>query len=973
MKFIDYKNHSWTAHMLRCVLTILALSFFGLSASAGIITIKGKVRDKASGFEITDADYRLLALPDSNQVAKGKTVQRYITGNSFEYKETIIPEMKISYVDDSKKYILEITYDRYEPVYLEIDPSKMSKKEVDYDLGVIEMKKTRTLDDFTVTATKVKFYNKGDTLIYNADAFQLAEGSMLDALIAQLPGAELKGDEIFVNGRKVESLLLNSKDFFKGNNKIMLENLGAYTVKNIAVYEGQKEEDKIMGKNYGEKELTMDVRLKKEYQIGFILNAEAGYGIKNKFLGRLFGLWFNNIARVSFYGNANNNSNTWKPNQNGTSSMPWTTAQDITTYAGGADYDVSIPNSPMSFSGNASATYTKTKGNVRTYTTNFLPGGDTYGYSFDNSRLTSLEVYTEHSVKAQKDNWNWQITPKFKYNKNTTESKLIGATFNREWDDIDRSFLEGIYSGNSNQVLASMINRNIQDQDKNGNSAWFNIWTNGKRKVNSTDAISYLAAYTYERKHDVSDQLMRINYDDNIIPALNDRRHFDVTPNFNWRAKGYLAYIWQATRNLNAEIGYTYQRYYSRTVSELFRSEDYIENQADNNLNHFAPSALNSFGTFDPANSFNSRYNEETHDINFQINYQIANGVSLWVRMPLTMRRQWLHYLRGDVDARLKRNKFILGNTSASMNIHFGKSKPVWLYIGYNHQVTAPDMVNMVDFTNDLDPLNVIKGNPDLKDSNSENVNIYYSQKLNQARNMTQSYSLDATFYRNSLAYGYNYDRTTGVKTGMMYNVMGNAQYGAGQGFSTDFGRLNCMNIRNHTRFDYRRSADMLSTEDYLPTKNIVNTYGINEIISLGYTHSAFRLTGEADVKWNRFTSHQSGFVPFNAWNMRYTLSGNFILPANFEINTDFNIYARRGYSEPSLNKTNYVWNARVTYKMMKGNLLFMLDGFDILHNLSNINYAVNAQARTETYTGVVPRYFMFHIQWKFHKQPLKK
>lgn len=102
----------------------------------------------------------------------------------------------------------------------------------------------------TVTATKVKFYNKGDTLFYNADAFVLFEGSMLDALVRQLPGVELHPDgQIFVNGRFVESLLLNGKDFMKGDNKVLLENLGAYTVKDIKVYDRQEDMDKLLGKD----------------------------------------------------------------------------------------------------------------------------------------------------------------------------------------------------------------------------------------------------------------------------------------------------------------------------------------------------------------------------------------------------------------------------------------------------------------------------------------------------------------------------------------------------------------------------------------------------------------------------------------------------------------------------------------------------------------------------------------------------
>lgn len=42
---------------------------------------------------------------------------------------------------------------------------------------------------------------KGDTLVYDANAFQLAEGSMLDELIRQLPGVRLEsGGRITLTG-----------------------------------------------------------------------------------------------------------------------------------------------------------------------------------------------------------------------------------------------------------------------------------------------------------------------------------------------------------------------------------------------------------------------------------------------------------------------------------------------------------------------------------------------------------------------------------------------------------------------------------------------------------------------------------------------------------------------------------------------------------------------------------------------------
>ena len=134
------------------------------------------------------------------------------------------------------------------------------------------------MKEVTVTASKVMFYHRGDTVVYNADAFQLAEGSMLDALVRQLPGVELEaGGVIKVNGKQIKALLLNGKDFFRGDNRVMLENLPAYTVKQIEVYDKYGEKSEFLGQKLeGDKEYVMDVKLKKEYSIGWLVNAETG-------------------------------------------------------------------------------------------------------------------------------------------------------------------------------------------------------------------------------------------------------------------------------------------------------------------------------------------------------------------------------------------------------------------------------------------------------------------------------------------------------------------------------------------------------------------------------------------------------------------------------------------------------------------------------------------------------------------------
>ena len=103
----------------------------------------------------------------------------------------------------SGNFIVRLTHPDYQTL-TKAFTLKVAKREANFSLGNLKMRrlpKTRQLGEAVVRATKIKFYTKGDTLIYNADAFNLAEGSMLDALVEQLPGAELKRDgRIFVNG-----------------------------------------------------------------------------------------------------------------------------------------------------------------------------------------------------------------------------------------------------------------------------------------------------------------------------------------------------------------------------------------------------------------------------------------------------------------------------------------------------------------------------------------------------------------------------------------------------------------------------------------------------------------------------------------------------------------------------------------------------------------------------------------------------
>ncbi len=939
-------------------------------AAADSFSLKGTVKDRLTGTMLFGAHARLLNPIDNSLLKEQEALKKWGTLSGGIYTETgRISEFNFNVPDRTKKYILEILKEGYESYRDTIDPAKFSRKLAEIDLGSIYMaRKARKLDELTVTATKVKFYHKGDTLVYNADAFNLAEGSMLDAVIHQLPGVELKPDgRIYVNGRFVESLLLNGKDFFKGNNQLMLENIGAYTVKDIAIYDRQDDMDKIMGKDYGKKIYTMDVRLKKEYNQGLLANTEAGYGTKDRYLGRLFALWYADHARVSFFGNANNLSDNRKPGQDTGFTPATMNSGDYKNYSAGIDYWAEVPFKGISIKGNAEMNRSIVKRDKEVYTTNFLDKGNTYGYSFLNARLRSWDISTYHELDFQKTDWNLRISPSFKWRHNNNYESLVAATFSREWDNLDQEFLSSVYSSDNSGILSSLINRNIEREKETGHSIEAKLYANGKAKLaNGTDAISYLLSGNYLRNDFDRFQRFMLNFGDRPDPADQADRYFRNRPDYRWNAKGALGYIWLISQNLSADMYYQIDHNTSREVSDLFRL-DLLYSQIEENPFGWLPSALEYEKTIDPRNSFDSRKTSDLHTANINLSYRLpSRNLHLSLRLPLAFRHQRLRYHRGEIDSRITRDKFFLGNMDLEMNWN---PKLGWIYFHFFRRVTSTDPVDMIEMRDDLNPLEIRLGNPGLKDMASHDFTLNL-QRYNRQNGLQRSYSVSASFITDALAYGYSYDSATGVKSGRMYNVNGNWNISGHQALNFSFGPSKRFSFNNMTRLRYARNVDMLGEDKAEPVRNKVDNYNISESVSLDYSFAKSRVSLFGEAGWSRFSSRRRNFRSFNMTDFQYGVRGNFRLPYNFSISTDRTVYSRRGYSDPSLNTDNIVWNARLTYSVLKGSLLFMADGFDMLHNLSNVFYTVNAQARTETYTNVLPRYFMFHIQWKFHKKP---
>lgn len=60
-------------------------------------------------------------------------------------------------------------------------------------------------------------------------------------------------------------------------------------------------------KNYKrDKQFVMDINLKKQYNTGWNVNAQAGGGTHDRYMARLFAMRFTDHSRLSVFGNVNN-------------------------------------------------------------------------------------------------------------------------------------------------------------------------------------------------------------------------------------------------------------------------------------------------------------------------------------------------------------------------------------------------------------------------------------------------------------------------------------------------------------------------------------------------------------------------------------------------------------------------------------------------------------------------------------------
>lgn len=919
------------------ILFVLVMSLYNTwNIKANNITIYGDIQEGFLKTQLQNAKVSILNADSTIIIEKLPLTEISNTGNRSGFSRYFaeVPPIKGT-------YLIRAMLDGYGEEWQKIEVNDPDKKEISVPTIYMFRKQNIELDEVTVKATRIKMLWRGDTIVYDATAFNLPDGSMLDNLIRQLPGAEIRDNgEIFVNGRKIDELLLGSRSFMRGKRKVLMENLPYYTVNKLKVYEKESDISRALGHDTGGKSYVMDINLKQDYQMGIVGNVEGAGGSERRYLGRAFLLSFTDLWRFTLLGNVNNVNETRHTGETGYWT-PATMPQNMTTTR----------------SVGAEADYISRGKDVKN------------NLSVDYTHLT-----TSTDMNRREETFLQALTPL-----SLTESRILNKSYKV---DIHDSFtlLKPLYLTIEGDFKRERINGHTHSSISQWNDTLTaRMLTSALDESTTTSTlitVNGMKSINPARQQDIGLSLMGMHYNNTIGKASQYKVTHSSVVSTTCNTNDILKRVNEFKVGSN----------YNQSLKQLWKLRSGInynlrENKEHNFLYHpdtiTLPSQLAALTAIvDATNSYRYRYtrHSETLSLTFvnSVLTQLIPGVNisseqLTINLDIQLMQHKLDYLRGAIDTIATHNSFHI-NPSVSFKRKFGASNRNEIRAAASFTSHELDLLQTMPYRDDSKPLLVLLGNSTLKGRNTSAFSISFANH-NGPYKQEISVGTHLDYSHRDVAQSVRYNDLTGVYTYCPINVSGSYIWNTTLDYSRYLDQRQLWSVQSNTSSVFSQSIDhtMLNNQTK-STLNRVITTTLRERAYIQFNKGSLNVRVTGDVKWRRSTGRMLDFRKLSAIDFQYGMYIRHTIPLlNTTLCADATIYSRRGYGSSILNTNDLMLNAYISQSLMKGKLVMRLDGLDLLHQLSQVRYEVNGQGQTETWYNSLPHYIMLHLIYQFN------
>lgn len=914
-------------HFCTALLLLASSSLAFSQTSSSEYGIKGRIIDNESGESLPSCNVMLMTADTTKMVAGAATN----SSGAFHIK-------------DIKKgnFILKVTYIGFKDMYRSI---KIEKRRDFISVGTLALKTDATMLETAVIEGKLQEVTvKDDTVLFNAAAYKVPEGSVLEELVKKLPGAEVEEDgSIKINGKSVSKILVEGKEFFSNDRSMAMKNIPTDIVDKIKTYEKKSDLARITGIDDGQEETVIDLTIKKGMKNGWFGNLNGGAGTEDRYTSRFMVNRFQDKLQASLIGNLGN------------------TGGGGTRTNGQTGLNLNIGLEDLEIGGNVR--YNWSKNNTIRYSSsqNFITTNSSFSNSYNRNVSRNKNVGSDFKIEWKPDTLSRVLfRPSLTMGNSDSEGDGLSATFNA--DPFENETIENPLDQFDELDKAIKINRNA-----NGSLSESENWSmNGSLLYNRRLSrrgrnISINLSGNYNKSESKNFNMTDATfYQRNDSTSLTYR--YRTTPNENKSYSAGFTYSEPLADDVHLQLNYSfnYNKRESDGITYDIGKATELRNEILNNGVGFLPQDYFKYEDFDLSRYTNNTNKTNNVDLQLRINREFN---MLNVGVSLNHQNQKVDYNYQGLDTIASRNFLRI---SPTLNYRYRFSRQHQLQVRYRGNTQQPEITDMFAMTDNSNPLNIREGNPGLKPSFTNNINISYNNYIIETnRNITANISLNNTL--NSISSRTQYNEETGGRITRPENINGNWSASGNFGFRTPI-FTDKLTINTNTSTSYSNNVGYIYQNNET-LKNNVKNLRVGERLSLTWREEYFDVVLNGSLTYNNSRNEYIKTSNRDTYDFNYGLSSNANLENGFGFSTSINMSSRRGYSSADMNTNELIWNAQVSYRFLEGRRATVsLQANDILQQRSNISRTISATMRSDSRTNSINSYVMLNFSYRFGK-----
>ena len=989
------------------------LAFFCLTVarlSAQTPAVSGQIVDAATGESLVKATAQLYVIRHSDTTLVAGTVSdaqgRFSLGHV-----------------RGGTYLLRVSYLGYKPKEQRVNTTAgrtLQLGKIRLDADALLLKET------VVTANLPKMVVKDDTVVYNADAFTVPEGAVIEALVEALPGAKIADDgKITVNGKEVKKFKMDGRDFMTGNNEAVMKNLPSYVIDKVKAYDEKSDLSRMTGVDDGEDDFVLEFVTKRSARNGLQANPDIGYGSDNRYGIRLTAMKPFGAMRYTFMGNANNvngrnfsgRGGRGRGNNQGQRELK-TAALDI-SYEDGKKLKTSgrvtwTHNDADNWSRNGSENFVNTRGGAFSNSVN-------QSYSRSNNWTANMNLqWTLDSVT------NLSFRPNASFSTTDSRSSSVNASFNANpfnyvsdaLSDESRQLMADsqlIVNDRRNKSLAESRSADVSAQMQlyrrfgtKGRNAAINASISYRDGTNDNGSLSAVHLYqkkdrfgrdsTYQTNRYTTAASDNFSYTLGVAytePLLTFTPKPSATDTLSGssaarRSRGPSGRRGGGRRSFGAQglflqLNYRYRYRHQKNDPSTYDLPDLSEQAFAGLMDEYREWAA-LFGALpDPFETYLSdrltRYSERTehgHQIDLQVR-MVRDKLNM--NAGISIQPQKSHYVQQYLGRPVDTVRTVT-NLSPTLNLRYRYNQQTNLQVQFRGQTQQPSITQLLDIYDDTNPLNISMGNPGLKPAFTTNLQVTFQKQRSPAFVVDSlgfqvpkaqrhwSFNANGNWQRTSNAIGniVTYNETTGGRVSRPENINGNWNTRAGVSFNIGLDTLNRWDVSGGIDGSYNHRIGYVNlNRTAVPDRNVTHTYNLSPSVSLSYRHKWLSASLNTRLSYARTENRLQASNNLTTWNYNYGGNTKITFPWGSSLSTDFHLFCKRGYADASLNTNEYIWNAQLSHSFLRGKkLTVMMQWYDILHQQSNFSRTVNANGWRDSEVNAITSYAMLHVSYRF-------